>query len=262
MLTYGNAIAVLSIVAAVAAIYLAFIDSKGAALSMGGLFAAMAIISQLQNFKSFKAFTVEAEMRDTINEAQDLIKQLRELSILVAKAGYGSTGISMLASGGLQTSELTLTKDFDNLLSKLKLSKAELADARKPLMRVAALKIVGAVSNVSSALINLKATDEVRGKDIGPPDFGMPQQDLQHKIFTIDTPEQLGSILKIALPVGLNKEQAAAADKYIESLKKIYADCQTSGVLTPEFLALDKKVITQEGAPETAKAIFEGKSPV
>ncbi|MFD6320742.1 hypothetical protein [Methylorubrum thiocyanatum] len=259
LINYGNVVAGLSLAAAASAIFLCFKNQKGAAAIMGGLFVTMAIISQLQSFKSFKAFTVEAQLQDKIDRADELIKQLRELSILVAKAGYGSTGISMLALGGLQTSELTLTKDFDSLLDRLRLSRVEMLDARRPLLRVVALKLVAYMAATSSAIMVLKADNDALGKDLSAPEFGMTAQMLQEKVLTIDTPEKLKSVLELSLPAGMSSTQRAAADRFIGRLVKVYEGCRDHVGLTAEFLTIDRLASSSAGDADMAKAIFEGR---
>lgn len=261
LFTYSHLVGLLSLVAAGSAIYLAFRDKKGAALSMTGIFLATAIISQLQYIKSFEAFTVKAQLQDRIERADELIKQLRELSILVAKAGYGSTGISMLALGGIQTSDLTLTKDFDALLSRLKLTQEEKADARRPLLRVIGIKLTGHMANIANRLYELRSTDEARGKTMEAPKLITSNELLQRRLFSLDTPEQMRSMLLDLMPTNLLPDQQASADRFVNKLMAIYEDSLQNGGPSADFIALDRKTLSQENTEETAKAIFEGKVP-
>lgn len=259
LITYANAIGFLSLFAASGAIYLALTDNKAAAGTMGGLFLVMAIVSQLDSFKSFKAFTVEAQLQDKIDRADELIKQLIELSILVAKAGYGSTGLSMLALGGLQKSDTALMADFDSLLRRLKLSKSELEDARRPLIKVIGLKINSNLSNTVGALIGLKHTDEVRRSGLQASSVNTNEEIIKRNLTSIDDSDQMRSILLGTLPSGMLPDQRIAAEKHVDSLVKIFEGCLKSGGPTAEFISLDRKTLTTEGAFDTAKAIFEGK---
>lgn len=260
LVTCANFMGLASFLASALGIYLAFMNYKGAAETMAAICLATGLLSKLEYVKSFEDFTIKAQLQDRIDKADELIAQLRELSILVAKAGYGSTGISMLALGGIQSSEILLTKDFDTLLARLKLSKAELLDARRPLLRVVGLKIASNMSNISSSLMNSKSAGDPRSKEFEAPNFAMTAENLEHQIFTIDSPDQLRAVLKKIIPTGPAANQQSSAETYINKMVKIFEDCQDSGGLTPEFLALDKGIITQQGVPEVVEGILSGKT--
>lgn len=258
--TYSNCVGVLSILAAAGAIYLAITDQKAAAGTMGGLFLIMAIVGQLDSFKSFKAFSVEAQLQDKIEKADELIKQLRELSLLVAKAGYGSTGMSMLAIGS-QDPDVVLVKDFDKLLAKLKLSKVEIDEVRRPLYRVIAIKLAAIMANTSNSIINLKPATEGPGSGLIQSQLFNSSENYQRRMVSIDNPEKLRSFFMDILPNGMTKDQQVAAERYVDKLVTIYEGCVDSGGPTPDFLELERKSSSLESSSLAAKDIFDGKSP-
>lgn len=255
-ITYGNAIAVLSIVAAGGAIYLAFTDNKTAAVTMGALFVAMGIVSQLQHFKSFKAFAIEAQLQDRIDRADELIKQLRRLSLLVAKAGYGTSGITTMAFGGVQGSGNGLTRDFDDLLATLKLTKAEMAEVRQPLLRAIAYRIYARFLSVMQSFPILP--DDERGKNIVPKDIGTLMNSMQFSVLNIDTEDDMKKLFAAFLPDGLLPDQRKAAGKYVDQLVALYKECKKAGGPTPDFLAFETRSFTNVGTGETARAIYDG----
>ncbi|WP_419898183.1 hypothetical protein [Roseomonas sp. USHLN139] len=251
-LTYPNAIGLLSAVAAALAIYLALVDKVAAAATMGGLFLVMAVVHQLPRFKSFKAFSVEAQLQDRLERADELIEQLRSLSLLVAKAGYASTGISTMAFGGVQGSGDKLTRDFDELLGRLKLSRAELADVRQPLVRGIGFRLCANFQQVISSL--------PYHEGLVPRNIGEMMTSEHARLLSIDSGADLRTMLAMYPPGGLSQAQRSAADRYIDRLVSLYEGCQKAGGPTPEFMALEARALSGIDAGEAALAIFEGRA--
>jgi hypothetical protein len=262
LLTYANAIGFLSLMAAAGSIYLALTDNKAAAGTMGALFLVMAIVSQLDSFKSFKAFTVEAQLQDKIDRADELINQLKSLSVLVAKAGYASTGSSLMTLGSTQASGMSLASDFDEMLQRLKVSQADIRSAKQPLIRAIGYRLAVGFISVSSGVLTQKRSDDERSKNMEPSKvLSGGANILQLGMLEIDSGRQLRYTLTSFLPHGLLPDQKAAADKYISELVTIYEECQKAGGPTQSFSTYEADSIAGADPKGIAKGIYEGKLP-
>ncbi|TNC07633.1 hypothetical protein FF100_31620 [Methylobacterium terricola] len=261
LISYGNVIALLSIVAAGAAIYLALTDSKGAAITMGGLFLSMGIVSQLDRFKSFEAFTIKAQLQDRIDRADELIKQLRTLSLLVAKAGYASTGLTTMSFGAVQASNYNLTKDFDAVLSTLSLTEDELQNVKQPLVKALAYRIWAGFFGVALAIPQYHPSDSSQRNPLSAKD-GAALTTLNHnRLLSANNADDLRVLLKMFLPDGMSPQQISAADGYIEKLITLYEGCRKAGGPTPEFIAFEAQALTGAQIAPAAKAIYNGQIP-
>lgn len=262
LLTYPHFMGLASVIAAALGIYLAFTNQKGAAFTMAAICVATGLLSKLEYVKSFEAFTIKAQLQDRIEKADELIKQLRELSALVVKAGYASAGTTLLAFGSGQASGISMADDFDRLMRKLKFSDAEMLEARQPMIRGIGFRIAAGFINICSGIVGLKQTDEARGKAIEANKTLSDNRQIWELKFTeIDTGDQMRRVLRAFVPVGLLPDQRLAVDSYIEELVRIYEACQRAGTTTPGFIAYEKEVVLGSDTRGVAKGIFQGKLP-
>jgi hypothetical protein len=67
---------------------LALINHVAAATLMAGLFVVLVLFNYLPEMEYFKAYGVEAKMRQKLNEAEAIIKKLKAAAIVSGKLGY------------------------------------------------------------------------------------------------------------------------------------------------------------------------------
>jgi hypothetical protein len=85
----GYFLAAMAMFALLCAIYEAMNQRIEAALALGGLFLVAVLLFYLPQLEVIKAFGVEAKMRETLNEAQEIIGRMKNLAEANAEATYG-----------------------------------------------------------------------------------------------------------------------------------------------------------------------------
>ena len=162
----------------------------------------------------------------------------------------------------LKTAELLRTgggvrvSNFDDLLATLKLTKAEMAEVRQPLLRAIAYRIYARFLSVMQSFPILP--DDERGKNIVPKDIGTLMNSMQFSVLNIDTEDDMKKLFAAFLPDGLLPDQRKAAGKYVDQLVALYKECKKAGGPTPDFLAFETRSFTNVGTGETARAIYDG----
>src|SRR3954451_6149816 len=74
------------------AVKLALNDKVAAGTLVAGLFVVVVLVYLLPQLESFKAFGVEAKLRERLSEAEDIVRKLRQSTLASAKLTYMMLG--------------------------------------------------------------------------------------------------------------------------------------------------------------------------
>jgi hypothetical protein len=100
-------------------ILLAILDHVAAASVVAGLFVVLVLLRYLPQMESFKAFGIEAKLRERLREADELLGILRRLAMASANLTYHTLGWGSRLGGHHYERKQKLSDEIDTVLSDL-----------------------------------------------------------------------------------------------------------------------------------------------
>jgi hypothetical protein len=217
----------------------------------------MVLFANLQKLESFKAFGVEAKLRETIAEAQASLEQLKQLTLASARQTYYQlASVGRWTDGNIQMKD-DLAQELGTLLVKFSVDEQEIRRARSPYVEMIRIDLMNTYRGVVTSIIhrhlaecgktlsgfrqpiNMSTDDGKRYEEVAERQSQLGQlagpfmgtndysKDRFLNIVETDRFEQL-----------LHKDEAARLKQIGRVLLKLDADCERVGHYTPEALAL------------------------
>jgi hypothetical protein len=118
------------------AVYQAFQNEKGSAFTLGTLFLIGALIVFLPQVEFIKTLGVEANLRQTVNEATAILERLKRLSAISAKSTYMSMAWGNRIGSPSAKEKQAVLDEVDSQLIDLKVSPEERAEIARPFVRI------------------------------------------------------------------------------------------------------------------------------
>ena len=104
--------------------------------ALGAAFVVCGLFVFIPQLKAFKVWGVEAELKETIDRAEEILGKLRRLSLISAKASYMSSAWSSRMSSPSAKDTQTILDEVDQQLADLKVSKAEREAITEPFVQI------------------------------------------------------------------------------------------------------------------------------
>lgn len=116
------------------AVLFSIADRVDAATLMAGLFVILVLFNYLPQMEYFKAYGVEAKMRAKLNEADEILKQLKAAAVLSGKIAYHTLGWQSRMAHPVREKQ-ALADEVDTFLRGAGVSEEEIADVKKQYIR-------------------------------------------------------------------------------------------------------------------------------
>lgn len=152
------------------AIYFAFVGKEAAGTLMAGMSISTALLRYLPEMESFKAFGLEAKMRQRLGEAEAIVEQLKDSIIVFGKISYHLFGEGSRMSHPVRDKQI-LADEVDKLLIQMKVDKGVLAEMKQDYLHYVQYDLNDVLQTVLQRLLQdqQKSLREklslVRGKD-------------------------------------------------------------------------------------------------
>ncbi|MBP0581478.1 hypothetical protein J8I29_19270 [Labrys sp. LIt4] len=145
-----------AILALAEALYLAWIDKLGGAGVAAALFVLIFLFKHFPQLESFKGLGIEAKLRERLKEADDIIASIRQLSLVSAQQSYLQLAWMNRLGTPSNADKRALSGRFQDLLRHLKISEAEIEEARRPLIAMNLYDLWLQVYRVLSERVNYR----------------------------------------------------------------------------------------------------------
>lgn len=112
-------------------VWLALLDRVPAATLMAGLFIVVVLFHYLPQMESFKAYGVEAKWRARLNEADEILRKLRQSTLASAKLTYMTLGWGSRLGGPRRNEKQLVADQVDEALLDLGVSSEEIRELKR-----------------------------------------------------------------------------------------------------------------------------------
>jgi hypothetical protein len=206
----------------------------------------------LSQIKTFKVGDVQVELRETLDQAKDIIRRLTKLAAISARASYLTIAWGNRLGTPPAREKQAVLDEIDNQLAELKVSPSELADIQRPFMKMVRLDFFflfqGVLSQYATILNTKLVADVIAAKD--DPSSASAVLNRHSELITAwtkrtrkDDPgadlekESLEDLLNEYMPKRgewLNDKERAVVQKFKAEIVRLNADCEKKGGYTPE----------------------------
>jgi hypothetical protein len=241
----------MAIVSIILALYEGFNQRVTSAAFLGGLFLACTFMVFLPKLEVFKAFGVEAKLRQTVTEAVATLASLKRLAEISARASYLTIAWGNRLGTPPAKDKQAVLDEIDNQLAELKVSPDELANIQRPFVKMVRLDFFFLFQGVLSqyaGMINSKLVADVHeAKDPSAASaIVMRHSDLitaWTKRTQKDDPgadlenHSLEDVLNDYVPKSgewLSDKELAVVRKFKLEVMRLNADCEKKGGYTAE----------------------------
>ncbi|WP_245448792.1 hypothetical protein [Bradyrhizobium ottawaense] len=260
--------AAMSIFALLGAVYQAFNDQKGSALTLGTIFLVGALIVFLPQVEFIKTLGVEARLRQTVTEAVATLASVRRLAEISARASYLTIAWGNRLGTPSARDKQSVLDDIDAQLSDLKVTPEERAIIVKPWVAMIKADFFFLYSRVVREFATIKASDltarihatqsrEAQEASMAHSDLITPWSNQTSKFGAMERLERksLAAVIDEYMPAKggwLSEKELATFETFKLELVRLNDNCAKKGGYTPE--ASDYYDRYKEGQNDKAQA--------
>ncbi|HVR58151.1 MAG TPA: hypothetical protein VMT72_15150 [Pseudolabrys sp.] len=243
-------VAAMAMFALLGAVYQAFNNQKGSALTLGTLFLVGALIVFLPQVEIIKTLGVEARLRQTVTEAVATLANLKRLAQISARSSYLTIAWGNRLGTPSAKEKQAVLDGIDGQLEDLKITPAERAVIVGPWVRLIKADFFYIFTQTTRKFATIKAGD-LRDKIHATQ--SQEAHDASHKHSDLITPwskrtdeirfferldgETLGALIDDYLPKSgewLTDKELAAFQRLKAEIVRLNADCEKKGGFTAE----------------------------
>jgi len=129
-------VAAMAVFALLGAVYQAFNNEKGSAITLGSLFLVGTLVVFLPQLEFIKTFGVEAKLRQSLDRAEEIISRLRRLSAISARVTYLTMAWSNRWGQPTARERMTVLDDLNKQLEEINVPIEERRTVARPLVRM------------------------------------------------------------------------------------------------------------------------------
>jgi hypothetical protein len=243
-------VAAMSMFAMLGAVYQAFSDQKGSALTLGTIFLVGTLIVFLPQVEFIKTLGVEAKLRQTVTEAVATLANVRRLAGISARASYLTIAWGNRLGTPSARDKQSVLDDIDAQLSDLKVTPEERAVIVRPWVGMIRADFFFLYSRVVREFATLKASDltaevratesqEARDADIAHSALIRPWSQQTSDFGAMERLESksLSAVIDEYMPAKggwLSDKELAAFEAFKLELVRLNDDCAKKGGYTAE----------------------------
>jgi hypothetical protein len=132
----------LGVVALILCVFQAWDGKIWSASALGTAFVVCGAFLFLSQIKTLKVWTVEVELRETLDRAEEIIGRVRKLASISARASYLTIAWGNRFGTPPAREKQAILDEIDNQLAELKVLPEELADIQRPFVKMVRLDFV------------------------------------------------------------------------------------------------------------------------
>jgi hypothetical protein len=152
-------------------VFQAWSEKTGSAFALGFAFVICGIFLFFSQIKAFKVGEIQVELRETLDQAKEIIERLRKLSAISARASYLTIAWGNRLGTPPANEKQAALDEIDNQLAELKVSPEELAEIHRPFVKMVRLDFFFLFQNALSEyarIINERMVADVRAAKDDP----------------------------------------------------------------------------------------------
>jgi hypothetical protein len=258
----------LSIAAAVCfclAMYFFIRENVKIAATLSALFFLCVVLAYLPQTESIQAFSVDVKLRKSLDRADEILAQIRELSKANAKMSYTTLAWGNRFDGPKATEKRAIVADIDKQLVDSRVSQDERRELSSTFVRLIGLDLYYVYKQVVDRLIQAKSqrlqprpqnpTGENRERMVYQANLAEWNSEV-NRPFTLESFD-LQEQLKIATPkVILSDQELSQAKIFSDRILTMYSACKADGNYTKEtaeFMDISREL---KGINDKTREVF------
>jgi hypothetical protein len=241
----------LGMVALILCVFQAWNGKIGSASALGAAFVVCGVFLFLSQIKTFKVWEVQVELRETLDRAEEIIRRVRKLASISARASYLTIAWGNRMGTPPAREKQAVLDEIDSQLAELKVSPEERANIQRPFVTMVRLDFFFLFQGVLShyaAILNTELVANVHeAKDSSAASAVVMRHSELITAWTKRTQKEdpSGDLEKESLENVLNKympkrgewlsdKELAVMQKFKGEIVRLNADCEKKGGYTPE----------------------------
>ncbi|TXN68457.1 hypothetical protein [Methylobacterium sp. WL6] len=257
------------------AIYLCYVDKVAGATLCAALFGANLLFYYFPQLESFKAIGVEAKLRQRLDEAAEILQNIKALAAVSAQQTYYQLGWGNRMASASERTKSGMAEETNKVLEKLGFTNAERKKLQDPYIRFISVDIYYIISHIVGYLLREKSAEarteaqSIFGSNVvdqSSPKYGR-YVELNDYLSKIDSSHMrledkledpsilnLRELLEDDIPYDiLTEREAQIIRKISNEASTIFEACKDGGRLTLEAERFTSRV---EGV-DSSQAIYE-----
>jgi hypothetical protein len=243
-------VAAMAMFALLGAVYQAFNNQKGSALTLGTLFLVGTLVVFLPQVEIIKTLGVEAKLRQTVTEAVATLANLKRLAQISARSSYLTIAWGNRLGTPSAKEKQAVLDAIDGQLEDLKITPAERGVIVAPWVRLIKADFFYIFTQTTTKFATIKAADltdkihatqsqEAHDASSRHPDLITPwsKRTDEIRLFERIDSESLETLIDDYLPKSgewLTDKELAAFQRLKAEIVKLNLDCEKKGGFTPE----------------------------
>ncbi len=241
----------LGVVALILCVFQAWNEKTGSATALGVVFVVCGVFLFLSQIKAFKVWEVQVELRETLDRAEEIIGRVRKLASISARASYLTIAWGNRMGTPPAREKQAVLDEIDNQLAELKVSPEELANIRRPFVKMVRLDFFFLFQGVLRQYATIVATELTAYVHKATDASAASAVVMRHsELITAWTKrtlkedpsadlekESLEDALNDYVPKSgewLNDKELAVMQRFKTEIVRLNADCEKKGGYTPE----------------------------
>lgn len=230
------------------AIWLSWHDKLKAATLLSGLFLLCVILAYFPQLDSIKAFSINVQLRKNLDRADEILAQIRKVSIASAKSTYMNTAWGGRLGGMSDRSKQKILDVVDEQLKSIKINDDDRNEIVQPYVELIGFDLYGIFCNSVRSVIEHDRGSEGRAL-ANEWARTLPTDNLEYFHHLSD-----GSIFASYMKEQISKTSIDADDRHkltklADKIGHIFDDCLHSGGYTEESLKFTETYNNNKGIP-------------
>jgi len=245
----------------VCVIILTFKRNNVGAGILAAVFVACVFLSYIPKLASFKAFSVEVRLKDTLDRADEIVARLKSLTIVSAKASYRAIGFSLFLGTTHWEDVQNLLIQIDNEVEPLQLSEHDRKELIRPYTDILAYRLytvtIGTMQSVADQAASRYDADlSAEEKNAIVSARARNSQDFNTHLMNFRADDWDRLIFDL-VPSFLREKEKAKAIAYLRHIDELYKSCVKTRGLTDETASLIGRTIDQNFSAKEASDIVK-----
>lgn len=266
LLFFSAAMAVFSLICAV---YQAMNDKVASAIALAGMFLVCVLVVFLPKLEVLEAFGVKAHLVKTLNEAEEILAKLRQLSITSAKATYRGVGTGGRMGPSSAVGNQAMLDEIDNQLRVLGVSEKERRELSSTYVRLMGFDFYMMYARTLERYFQFKLDDMVRQSNKEPENASLkkeverwregkktwhPNYNLYSQLLSFSLDDETNKLV----PKGwLSERDQLSVLAYRDEILTLFKETEAKGGLTPRAAAYVDEYRSERGPDKKIIELFD-----
>jgi hypothetical protein len=231
--------------------------------SLSALFFLCVVLAYLPQTESIKAFSVDVRLRKSLDRADEVLNQLKELSIANAKVGYMTLAWGNRLDGPTTVEKRSAIATIDKQLADLKVSQDQRRELSNSTVKLVGLDLYMVYRDVMERLLEAKEHRMSSPAQAVPNEeritFSKNRNEWNHEVnhpFALESFD-IREFLKFTTPKSMMPDdELSKANAFADKILHMYSESQSEGNYSKEAAEFIDRARSPTGINDMTREIF------